>query len=190
MIINKIKWNKTTQFLIDSLELDFGELLKNNLVNAYLCDFKHDVLHKECLYLLFNPLKFTTDFEKFSEKLKQHSGFLEDYDTSGEGKVMFVFKFPNKFKDVITSFIHGKYSEFNPEYVKKYFPQYYAGKLSVRWMIIKKHPEYRKKVHDDINLENTKKPIYLDENAELFSIPELHEEIYNFNQDIYNLWIT
>ena len=59
MIKTKTQWNKSTLFLLDTLKLDFNELVAHSLVNVYLCDFNHDVLHKNCIYLLFNPSKIS-----------------------------------------------------------------------------------------------------------------------------------
>jgi hypothetical protein len=185
----KAEWNKSTLFLLDSLQLDFNELIGNGLVNTYLCDFNHDVLHKNCIYLLFNPYKFTTNFESFCEKLRYHQGFVEEYDTNGEGKVMFVFKFPEKYTSIITNFIFGKYSKFDRNFVKEIYPQYVNGKLSMRWMIIEKHPEYKKKVEDSINIKGSTASVILSEDAEVYSIPNLKEEIYNYDEKIYDLWI-
>ncbi len=189
MIKTKTQWNKSTLFLLDTLKLDFNELVAHSLVNVYLCDFNHDVLHKNCIYLLFNPSKFTTDFESFCEMLRYNKDFVEEYDTKGDGKVMFVFKFPEQYVSVIDKFIQGKYSEFDRNFVYEYYPQYLNGKLSMRWMIIEKHPEYRAKLNNTFNIKGSPGTIKLPEDIEVYSIPDLEEEIYNYSKEVYDVWI-
>lgn len=189
MIKTKTQWSKSTLFLLDTLRLDFNELVAHSLVNTYLCDFGHDVLHKNCIYLLFNPVKFTSDFESFCETLRYHKDFVEEYDTKGEGKVMFVFKFPDEYVSIIEKFINGKYSEFDRKFVNEYYPQYVGGKLSMRWMIIEKHPEYRVRLNNMFNIKGSPGTIKLPDEVEVYSIPDMEEEIYNYNKETYDLWI-
>jgi len=173
----RIKRNKTTQWLGSLMHT---ELLGNSYISindagfikAYLSDHSREVLHDEHLYYLFNPSKFTANFDKFCKYAETLPLFTELYDIrpTDMGKVMIVMEIPEKWKRLRQLFIDGSYSLFPEEYMR--------GLINTNpWSIYTKDPEYKRSLEEKIgqNLSPT---------AELESIPDLNEEVFNYDKNI------
>ena len=149
-------------------------------INAYLQDHTHEILHDNHIYFLFNPPKFTVNFRNYIEKIKQTELYEEDYDIAPEylGKVMIVMKFKEKYNNVKENVLKGKYSDIDPEYMQKYIQvSDFNGMLTLPYKIYTKHPSLKQALEERLNAT-------LSPTAELWSIPEINEEIYNYNPDI------
>jgi hypothetical protein len=177
----EIKRNCTTMFLLPSVlnnkvyDPEFG------FVNAYLQDHTHEVLYKDCLYVLFNPKKFTKRFEDYINALRETNVYEEDYDIAPEyvGKVMVVLQLNpihNKVKELV---LQGRFSEIDPAYMEKYLTEVkdYKGNLTLPWAIYTKNKNLREKLENNLKVS-------IDKTAELWSIPELKNEIYNYNPNV------
>lgn len=182
---NLSKLNKTSRFVFPGLGLDFEFLWKNSFVNAYLCDHEYEVHYDNHLYLLFNPLKFTTKFEQFCEVLRDHESFVDEYDIleQPEGKVMMVFRYPEEYhSNVLEPFKQGAYSKFSLGYMEKHIEKYDGtGKLSLRWQIYHKHGDARKTIEDLVGEK-------LSKDQEVWSRPLPKDEIYRYNPEITIDW--
>ena len=181
-----IKRNCTTMFLAPCM-LNTTGMAVNNLynpeygfINAYLQDHTHEVLHDNHVYFLFDPPKFTLGFRNYIDKIKLTPYYEEDYDIAPEymGKVMVVMKFHDKYNKVKENVLKGKFSDIEPEYMQKFIATSDAnGMLSLPYKIYTKHPSLKQQLEERLaaNIGDT---------AELWSIPDLAEEIYNYNHEI------
>lgn len=172
------KPNRTRKWFIMGNHLDLirnpvMQLEDAGLVNLYLSDHEREVLHDEHLYYLFNPLKFSKQFDKFCQYCETLPLFTELYDVRAcdIGKVMLVLEIPDKYKKLRKLFIEGSYSLFPEEYMRTYYQS------TILFDIWSKSPELKKNL--EINLG-----VKLDNTAELDSIPNLSEEVFNYNKEI------
>lgn len=187
----QVKKNKTTLFLLPILGLDWIDLVNNGFVNAFLGDDEYEIICDNHLFLLFNPLKFTVAFENFCQKLRSNPLFSLEYDCPNyeEGKVMFVFGIPSEYQHILPNFKRGEYSKMDKRFVNKFFPKFIDGKVSIRWKVFYKDPSLRafweEKLSNKVGSEESL--VSLDDNVELWDIPEAKEEIINFKQQT-NYW--
>lgn len=157
---------KTTLFLLPLLYrntfLKDCFLYDTFFISAYLSES-----HKE-LKLLY---RFSESylFESFEKRIKEHPLFIhnEDYDYE---TVLYTFKIPDEDLGIVSLFIAGKYSQF-PDYYKKAILSFFRysedGELA---NILYKSDKRRKQL--ELKLDTS-----ISKNSELFSIPELTEEI-------------
>jgi hypothetical protein len=183
-----VKKNKTTLFLLPLLELNYSEIIENGFVNAYLGDDGYEIICDNHMFLLFNPHKFTIQFEAFAEKLRQHPCFSLEYDCPDNkyGKVMFVFGIPPEYNHVVANIKKGEYSKVDKRYVNKFFPKFIDGKVSIRWKVFYKDPSL--KAFWEEKLSNERSPVRIDNSAELWDKPDACDEIINFNKEQTNYW--
>ena len=149
-------------------------------LNAYVQDHTHEVLYDNHIYFLFDPPKFTLKFRQYIDKIRETDLYEEDYDVSPEylGKVMVVMKFNPEYNQIKENVLKGKFSDLSPEYMEKYIPKSdYNGTLSLPFRIYTKHPSLREQLEQRLGTS-------LSPTAELWSIPDLAEEIYNYNPGI------
>lgn len=172
------KPNRTTKWFIMGSHLNVINnpimgIREAGLINLYLSDHEREILHDNHLYYLFNPLKFTKQFDKFCQYCETLPLFTELYDVRAcdMGKVMIVMEIPDKYKNLRKLFIEGSYSLFPEEYMRTYYSS------TVQFDIWSKSPELKKSLESQLNVK-------LDKTAELDSIPELSEEIFNYNKKI------
>jgi hypothetical protein len=128
--------------------------------------------HEGCIALLYrwsgDPL-----FLKFENALKQFGNYLDSYDVS-ETLIMFVFDIPTKHIENYKSFISGKYSEFNSAYKTKILKFHGMDINSQLAQIMYKSEKRKKRLETTLN-------VTLDENAELYSILDKKQEIFDPN---------
>lgn len=183
-----MKFNNTTNFILPVLFQDrvfynmhltgdnpFEYMLKMGFQNAYLEDRQYS--KENCLYLLFAPNRISKEYITFSEMvLEKHTEYLEDYDVN-ENTIMYVFKINEEYIPDVELIKEGKYSQTSQKY-KALFPNKVKNKdgrvvLHANWMILHKHPQWKKtmeeKVGAEIPLEN-----------ELWDAFHEEDEIYNY----------
>jgi len=183
-----IKKNKTTLFLLPLIGMnyqeDYKQLMDNGFVNAYLGDDNYDIIIEDNLFLLFNPFKFTKEFEWYCERLRNHPLFSYEYDCPDNpyGKVVFVFRIIPEYLSIVEKFKKGAYSKIDREYVKKWFPKYQADStVSLRWKIFNKDPSLKDSLEKKL-------AIVLSDDAELYDIPDPNVEILNYNENKNKYW--
>lgn len=174
-----IKENNSNLFLLPAIRLNIPLLKDNGLENVYLGDHKYEIIHENCLYLLFSPKEFNENFEAFCESLRKVGSFVDEYDVEGN-KVMFVFKFPDKLKDTLQSFKNGEYSKFDKEYIKEGFPPINpVTKLPSKiHQILIKHPKMKEELMEKYNVD-------AEVLTEFWSKPNPADEIYNYNEEFF-----
>lgn len=178
-----VKKNKTTLFLLPLLELHYPDLVNHGFVNAYLGDDNYEIICDNHMFLLFNPVKFTKEFEEFASVLRTHPYFSLEYDCPENelGKVMFVFGIPSEYNHIVSNVKKGEYSKVDKRYVNKYFPKFIDGKVSIRWKVFYKDPSLKKFWEDKL-------AVVIESDKELWDIPEAKEEILNYKQEQSNYW--
>ena len=168
------KHNRTNSywFLLPILKLKKNKLIKADIINCYLENHLLEYNYENSLLLLFN---YDEKNQNLYNSLKEHEYFIEEYDTSGIGNLMFVFKLPEKYDEIIDIFKRGKYSEFPNWYKNGYFNKYTTNHtLTDEFKIFIKHEDKRKEISESIGMN-------LSENEEVRSRPIPEQEIYMYN---------
>ena len=128
--------------------------------------------HEGCIALLYrwsgDPL-----FLKFENALKQFRNYLDSYDVS-ETLIMFIFDVPIKHIKNYKYFITGKYSKFSSNYKTKILKFHGLDINSQLAQIIHKNEKRKKRLENTLN-------VTLDSNAELYSILDEKQEIFDPN---------
>lgn len=175
------KKNCATIFLLPGIGLVRKDVLEVGFISAYLDDVNHEPHYENAVYLLFKPENMDT-FRTFMtiEKLRS-APILEDYDYEG-GYVVVVYRFFDKYMPEYQLFLEGKYSKFSEEYIKL-FPEQVAipnadGKIkmeySLQYHIFNRSNAIKEFWEDRIGQK-------LDEDAELWSSPDLDLEVLDIN---------
>lgn len=122
------KYNKTTTFLLPSVGLGIFQIktIASYLVNAYLEDESLEHNFERPVFVLFSISKTQEKtWNDFEYKLQKNPNYVYDYYVGTNEKetlIMYVFKVPEKWKDIYSLFKEGKYFEFDEDY-KKIFPK-------------------------------------------------------------------
>lgn len=183
-----IRKNKTSLFLLPMIGFnyteDWSKLVQHGFVNAYLGDDQYDLVIEDQLFLLFNPEKFTKEFEWFSEELRTHPLYTYEYDCPDNpyGKVVFVFSILPEYQQNLSFFKKGQYSKFDQKYVNNWFPKFLPDStISKRWQVFKKDAGLKQTLEEKLGVK-------LPETAELWDLPTPEEEILNYNPESTNYW--
>lgn len=157
----------------------FVYMLKMGFKNSYLDDKLNH--HENCIFLLFNPEKITNDFIEFSEMvLQQHSEYVMDYDVD-ENKIMFIYNIPNEYREDVNLVKMGKYSITSKRY-KDLFPNKIPNKqgqlvLNANWMILHKHPQWKKTMEEKVGAE-------IPPENDLWDAFNEEKEIFNYEKEM------
>ena len=151
-------------------------LVINGFQNCYLNDYSYP--HENCIFMLFKPIEFTHKFKTLCTLLENHKEYKTTYDV--ENGVVIVFNIPENRKKDVELIKNGKYSKVSTSY-KALFPQIVRDKkgnkiLWENWMILNKHPQYRKKLEERVGQE-------VDINAELHDAFSPKYEIMNYSEE-------
>jgi len=178
-------YNKTTLFIYPALELPDNILLRNGFKNSYLVDHEYDIRwdYEGCIYLLFEPEKFDDIFEDFSDYMRKHKLFKDEYDLNG--KVMFVMEIPEQYKDIFLQFKLGRYSKFNRNYVQQCIPMVKKGNISKAWKIFNQDLSLRREWEKELGYREGELEKW---NEEVYPRPEPKDEIYRYNPEIKIDW--
>jgi hypothetical protein len=175
------KTNDSTRFLLPLLSLNIADLKRYNLISVYLDDIENETKYNNCLYLLYEPSDIDIDegyFRKYLESFHSNELFVRSYPVAEKNRFMLVFRIPHKFTSLIESFKQGRFSDFNKEEILKHFPMHIKlnGEVVVneKWKIITKYPKLKEEIEKDLN-------VTLDNDTELYNIPDYKIEVYNPN---------
>lgn len=168
---------KSNSFILPTLGLDFPRISRGGFKTTYLGDARisswKEKLGKQLLLKFEDPSISTINY------LESQETFVERYSLDDTNEI-FVFTIPTKWTDgVVSPFLEGKYSEIDRDYVKAYFPKT-INKLngvepSVNYMILNKDKTLKTYWESLIDTE-------LDEDAEVWPIPELEDEILFYKE--------
>lgn len=177
-----MSYNKSTAFLMPVLNIKFSTLKRYGFQNCYIGD--HDyvermqgIVYEGHLHLLFRyqspetkyPYKLNSLYIKFEKRLREHELYITDYIVS-RGCAIFVFEFP--YPDVLQSFIEGKYSEIDKNYVNKYIDSNQDA-----YKVCNRDREYWENKWGKI-LDHPYDP-----ELEVTSPPDLSKEIFNYKPE-------
>lgn len=161
--------NKTTIFLLPLLNKTKLQLKYDSYFsNAYVSNCKQYL----CLMYRYTGTNLYKTFEESMLQDKLCVGHL-DYD---KYHVMYIFKIPEMFAEDVEHFFNGRYSKFSNE-LKKRILKLYGGEMkeSSVFQIINKSPKLKEKIEKELGVS-------LDKDAELASIPNPENEIYNLKE--------
>jgi len=161
-VVRKIarRSNKSLYFLLPMLGFMY-QFEKNYILNSFIADRENrpDIGNYHIFMLV----------DREYEKLNKHQNFIEHY-TIDEG-IMYVFKVPVQYEEDYLKFILGKYSEFSAEY-KQHLCRMLPTPIekSTVFKVITKSPEAKAEIEKRIGASIG--------NQEVFSVPDVNEEIY------------
>lgn len=163
---------KSASFILPTLGLDYSVLKRNGFQTTYLGDARLSDWRSTLGEKLYVELDSTCSSTYLKELTKhpQYSNLRMDGDN-----YLIEFDIPKKWKEtVVDKFIEGKYSEIDRDYVKTYFPKYTStASESMNYKILTKSEELKEYWETILDVE-------LDQDAEVWSIPELEDEIKNY----------
>jgi len=177
-------YNSDEENIMFELDTD-NILLRNGFKNSYLVDHEYDIRwdYEGCIYLLFEPEKFDDIFEDFSDYMRKHKLFKDEYDLNG--KVMFVMEIPEQYKDIFLQFKLGRYSKFNRNYVQQCIPMVKKGNISKAWKIFNQDLSLRREWEKELGYREGELEKW---NEEVYPRPEPKDEIYRYNPEIKIDW--
>ena len=179
------KYNKTSQFLLQSLGIKLESLMmKEFRVNAYLDDKERDHDYIRPIFLLLKSKEIiSNEWRKTVNALVKNDAFVEIYDPgydNGYFLTMFVFKCPDKWKDDYYLFKKGKYSQFSKEY-KKLFCELTTNDVgamvkSIPYSVVYKTELVKRKMEKEFLYEHG----YFDYLDEIWEAPRREHEYYRY----------
>lgn len=125
------------------------------------------------IFVLTKP-DLNKDLKNF---LLTHPQYVCDY-TVKDG-LLFEFKIDEDYRDVVKTFLKGKYSHIDKDYVKKFIPKMKMDPIarkqyvSTNYMIVNKWDSLKQMWEEDLD-------VTLPEGAEVWSRPEKEKEIYEY----------
>lgn len=153
------KFNKSRYFVLPVLGVNINSF--THLVNVYIGDYTHPE-YVDCLFVLYN---------KQEDRLKSIDNYKDSYEI--DGKYMYVYEIPDKYLEDVKKFINGDYSQFSPEYKTK-IVKHVPLSTNVK-DIINPTPDGMKQLADKLGVKKLYK-------KEVYSIPDLTEEIYKYDK--------
>jgi len=140
----------------------------NLLINCFIGTSDHE----GCIALLYrwsgDPL-----FLKFENAVKQFRNYIDRYDVS-ETFVMFLFDVPTKHVDNYNLFLNGKYSELDGSYKEQILKFHGLEINSQIAQILYKNKKRKQRLENNLG-------VILDDDAELYSIMNKKDEIFDKN---------
>lgn len=173
-----MKLTKSTHFIFPMLNVPYRKF--PGFINCYIKKSSNNLMNINTIQVLCKGL-WSGDGNKYISDLNLNHNFklLIHIKKIKNSYTLLTFMVPNKYLADYYKFLQGKYSEFSEEYKKqisKYFPKFVEenGKrrLHNNFAILYPKEEHRK------NLEH-RLGAYLNDKAEIYSAPDLKEEILN-----------
>jgi hypothetical protein len=170
----ELKYNCSTFFLLQPLDLDLRKMIAVGFVNSYLKTSSR--IGVECdnpIYVLFK--KPENDGGKFADflitQLNKNEHLIEEIDC--EEHTLLIYCLPEEFNGDYELFLSGKYSKFSRKFKSK-FKKYKDNNknYAAQYMIINKHPDWKQEVEEYFNTS-------LDYDDELWKLPDLKKETLN-----------
>lgn len=157
--MSQVKFNKSRYFVLPIL----GENINSftHLNNVYIGDFTHPE-YVNCLFILYN---------KKEDRLERLSYFKDMYELNG--KYMYVYQIPENHLDDLNKFTNGDYSKLSDDY-KRRIIKYVPLSTNVK-DIINPTEQGLKSLADKLGVKSLYK-------KEVYSIPNLEEEIYGYKK--------
>lgn len=150
--------NKSTRFLLPSLNISRKDIIETDFINVYI---GHEEYQKEFKF----PILFLA-FEKRPENENVYTNCLDQYEI--DNKYIIVHKIEEKFIEDFYNFMNGKYSKISKELTKRI--KDFSGEKSDEYMTIIKHKDRKLWLENRIDEK-------LPNSFELMSILKEDEEI-------------
>lgn len=167
---------KSASFILPTLGLEYSDLKRNGFQTTYLgdarlADWKSTLGQK--LYVELDSTCSSTYLKELTQH-PQYSNLRMDGDS-----YLIEFDIPKKWTtSVVEKFMEGKYSEIDRDYVKTNFPKYTSSASeSINYKILTKSKELKEYWETILDVE-------LDPDAEVWSIPELKDEIKYYAEEV------
>jgi len=176
-------YNKTTYYLFPLIYNSYclkPSLIRNKdetgfeLNNLYLTDSKKEEAFPlaKYLFMLLDVYDVTSErFIEFMTRIKQHNNY-DSYYNPDYKKVMLIFKLDDYQRKITNLFIKGKYSQFDSDYSIS-FKADAAKKIDSVYNVLTKNPFLKAHLENELG-------VILDDDAELDSIYNPEDEIYNY----------
>jgi hypothetical protein len=138
--------------------------IESFVINSYLTEDLKEVV----LIVRYFPGQY---FDEFEKKIKQHKNYLKSTNPDFYTIAYHLYIGDGKNEDDIKLFIEGKYSQLNEISKKKILNFNKKNKGGDLWNILYKTPKRKKLIEESLG-------VYLDDNIDLYSKPNLDKEIY------------
>tara|TARA_R110002051_G_scaffold60601_1_gene111151 strand:+ start:2785 stop:3531 length:747 start_codon:yes stop_codon:yes gene_type:complete len=113
-------------------------------------------------------------FAALEESMKKLKSYMQTEDPT-KSTVLYLFSIPKRYKEDFNKFLKGKYSEMSENYKYKILSFHGVSEESSIGQILFKDPSRKIELEELLDLN-------LPENAELYSIPNMDQEIYDPDQ--------
>lgn len=173
----KILSNKSKTYLLPLISKDISIEFDYLLINTYI-KFNKDIGCVDYPFALLYEIEDTSAFWEYDSYLQTVPLFFSRYEINN--KMLYIFRFPDKYKLEYSLFKEGKYSKFEPEakaLIMSYsaeaykYPPLIEDIAGVLW----KHKTRRAKIEKDLGMT-------LPESCELASRIEFDNETFYFNE--------
>lgn len=159
--------NKASLFLLPIVGTTTDDFFYFTLFcNAYITVEENT----NCLALLYR-FSGNAEFLRFEQRLRQHSSFKKMVDPS-PWFTLFIFNIPTEYLEDYQKFCLGKYSELSADLKDKIFKFHKSDVNSHLGHILYKSTKRRLRLEESLGTK-------ISEDAELLSVPDLEQEIYN-----------
>lgn len=169
------RWTKTSSFLLVCFMFSFTLLHSLGFMNAYLGLGGYDKPSANKLFLVFKK-EYTKANEKqwatLTEPITSNPYYLEtiNYD---EHHWVIVLDYPKEYLPEYRAFIKGKYSDFSPLYIERFF----EDPNSVEYKACTKSQALKEYLEENLG-------VTLEDELEYWSIPDMKFEIFNYDTKI------
>jgi len=166
------KKNKSRTYFIPLIN-DYVEIHKSLLVDSYLFDINKPEFNIPIVEGVFIMFKWSDNdvHRQYEQRLLDCPYLREHYDVDTEHYMVYL-KFPLDFLIDVDIILKGKYSKISEQSKRSILRYWQTGMNSDIYGTLYKTPVRKKKLEDMIG-------ITLDEEAELASVINLHEETFN-----------
>lgn len=173
-----MKYNKSKTYLLPLLSefINFETKFMKYLVNTYMFDETGE--YGECLCILHDFNFKNPEFTAYEHRFTNNDLFIKSIDIGN--KVLYIFKFPEEYKQEYYSLYEGKYSEFGndaKELILKFWADVYNGNANAVNFLVKvkqvlyKDSKLREKLQKDLR-------VTIDEEQELGDIIDVDNETF------------
>ena len=169
--MNETGRNNTTLFLLYMTGLGDSDVYPMGMKMCYLGDNGFDNDYKQHLFLLFEKSEYFNHYLEFvlrKKDLYTTDYVVDDYDQ------MVVMRIPNTYLEDVKWFKKGKLSKMSLQYMKSSFTD-----VDLRFLAYSKNPAYKAALESEIGE-------MIPEGNELWSSSIPEQEIFRFNQEVFN----
>lgn len=174
------EYTKTSQFMLNSLDLVLSPLMLRSFQNVFIDDAIHEHEYIRPLFILFK-IDNIKDWNRIYQDLVKHINYVSDYNVGqedGKDLIMVVFKVPDKYADDYQLFRMGRYSKFSDAYKSKFirYLNYKTKEESTIWQVLNKTDSIKRNMEKILEMEEG----FFDNMEEVWEKPLKEREVYNY----------